>query len=93
MEMSSVRSCNVSTCAYNKKSICHTMGITVGDHAECNTYNHGSRRGGFSEVKGAVGACLASDCTFNDQLECKAPHIEVGGHSEHADCDTFASKK
>lgn len=89
MNMTQIRSCDVSTCAYNRQNICHTLGITVGPHAECNTYNHGSRIGGFSEVSGGVGACLASDCKFNDRLECKAQDINVESHSEHADCATF----
>ncbi len=92
MDMASIVSCSVTTCAYNRQNSCHTPGITVGDHAECNTYNHGSRQGGYLETRGAVGACLASDCRFNEQLECRAPGINVSGHTEHADCITFDPK-
>ena len=91
MEMTPIRLCDVSTCAYNHGNACHTLAITVGPHAECNSYNHGSRTGGFKEVKGGVGACLASDCRFNEQLECRATRISVENHSEHADCETFES--
>ncbi|MBI2830860.1 MAG: DUF1540 domain-containing protein [Chloroflexi bacterium] len=92
MEMSQVAKCNASTCTYNKQNICHTLGINVGPHAECNTYHHGSARGGFAEVKGGIGACFASDCKFNQQLECKSPNIDVAFHSLHADCQTYQSK-
>ncbi len=93
MEMIDIKTCNVSNCAYNWQNMCHTPGINVGPHAECNTFNHGSRRSGFNEVQGGVGACIASDCKYNQQLECKAPGIDVKTHSEHADCDTFEARK
>ena len=90
--MPQVRECEVATCAYNGNKACHTLGITVGPHAECSTFNHGSRKCGFNDVKGGVGACLATDCRFNDRLECAAPNIKVNNHSEHADCQTFEEK-
>ncbi|MBI4301264.1 MAG: DUF1540 domain-containing protein [Chloroflexi bacterium] len=93
MEMIQIKKCDVSVCVYNKQNMCHTFGITVGSHAECNTYNHGSQSGGFDGVTGGVGACLAADCKFNDQLECRAPAISVEGHSVHADCATFERRK
>lgn len=89
MDMSSIMKCNMANCVYNMNELCHTLGITVGPHAECNTYNHGSSKGGFSEVKGGIGACLASECKFNEQLECRAPNINVVSHDRHADCETF----
>ena len=51
MNMVAISNCNMSSCAYNKDACCHTLGITVGPHAECNTYVHASSRGGFSEIK------------------------------------------
>jgi len=93
MEMSKIAMCNVSSCAYNMENLCHTLGITVGSHAECNTYNHGSRKGGFSDVNGGIGACLASECKFNDQLECRAPNVNIAGHDLHADCNTFEPRR
>jgi hypothetical protein len=93
MEMIKIRNCDVSVCVYNKKNICRTFGITVGSHAECNTYTHGSRTGGIDEVKGGVGACLAGECKFNEELECTAPLINVEGHSVHADCAMFEPRK
>ena len=89
MDMTQIFKCNMSTCAYNTNNACHTLGINVGPHAECNTYTHGSSKGGFKEVRGAIGACLTSDCKFNDRLECQAPNIKVANHDRHADCDTF----
>jgi len=93
MEMSGILACDMSNCVYNKDNRCHTMGITVGPHAECNTFNHASARGGFEEISGGVGACLAAGCKFNDRLECKAPNINVMTHDRHPDCKTFQSRK
>lgn len=62
MEMSQIKVCNMSQCAYNMNALCHTLAITVGPHAECNTYNHGNSKGGFREIEGGIGACLASYC-------------------------------
>ena len=38
MNMVSISKCSMSTCAYNMDGACHTLAITVGPHAECNTY-------------------------------------------------------
>ena len=92
MEMVSIEKCSMANCAYNASGLCHTPGITVGDHAECNTYVHASSRGGFKEVSGAVGACHAMECRFNDRLECTAFEIDVASHDKHADCATFKAK-
>jgi hypothetical protein len=93
MDMSPIMKCNMATCAYNSKNICHTPGINVGPHAECGTYTHGSAKGGFPDSTGAVGACQATECEFNSRLECKAPDIKVADHDRHADCETFKRKK
>ncbi len=93
MDMTGISKCNMLSCAYNKEGSCHTMGITVGPHAECNTYVHASSRGGFPEVKGGIGACLASNCKFNDMLECKAVEVEVTTDEKHADCATYQQKR
>ncbi|MBI4188416.1 MAG: DUF1540 domain-containing protein, partial [Chloroflexi bacterium] len=59
--MSLISKCNMVNCAYNKDNYCRTLGITVGPHAECNTYTHASSRGGYADAKAGIGACLASD--------------------------------
>lgn len=92
MNMTPVASCNVSQCTYNKQNLCHTPGINVGHHAECDTYFWRPEKGGMAERKGEVGACQASECTHNEQLECKAQNIDVAGHEGHADCRTFKKK-
>ncbi|MBI2328952.1 MAG: DUF1540 domain-containing protein [Chloroflexi bacterium] len=92
MDMTRILKCNMSTCAYNMNNICHTPGINVGSHAECNTYTHGSSKGGFPEAKGGIGACLASECKFNEQLECRISSINVASHDRHADCETFQTR-
>ncbi|OGO21506.1 MAG: hypothetical protein A2144_05005 [Chloroflexi bacterium RBG_16_50_9] len=93
MDMTQIKSCNMESCAYNMEGLCHTLGINVGAHAECNTYTHASPKGGFWEVKGGIGACLSAECKFNDRLECGAPNINVAGHDRHADCGTFEARK
>jgi len=93
MDMSQIATCNMSTCVYNKENRCRTPGITVGPHAECNTFSHASGRGGIDDTKAGVGACLAASCKYNTQLECKAPNINVATHDRHPDCMTFQSSK
>jgi hypothetical protein len=93
MNMTEISKCGMSVCAYNKAGSCHTLGITVGPHAECNTYVHHTSRGGFPEVNGGIGACLAASCRFNDQLECRAPDVKVASDDKHADCTTFEKKE
>ena len=92
MKMVTISKCNVSTCAYNKGESCHTLGITVGPHAECNTYVHASSRGGFPGIQGGIGACLTSNCKFNDKLECQAAEVVVAVDDKHGDCQTFQMK-
>lgn len=92
MDMTRIRRCEMKSCAYNMDGCCRTLGITVGPHAECNTYVHASSRGGYDDINGGVGACLASECKFNDRLECKACDIDVSSHEKHADCETFEKR-
>ncbi|MBI2855040.1 MAG: DUF1540 domain-containing protein [Chloroflexi bacterium] len=87
--MSQIAACNMSTCVYNRDNQCHTLGITVGPHAECNTFNHASSKGGLRDANAGVGACTAADCRFNDQMECNAPNINVASHNIHPDCKTY----
>ncbi|MDP2730386.1 MAG: DUF1540 domain-containing protein [Dehalococcoidales bacterium] len=89
MDMTRILECNMSACAYNMTNRCHTPGINVGSHAECNTYTHASGKGGVPEANAGVGACLAADCKFNEQLECRASNIDVASHNRHADCETY----
>jgi hypothetical protein len=93
MEMTGIGKCDMSNCAYNMSDMCHTLGITVGSHAECNTYTHRSEQGGFMEVEGGIGACMASDCSYNKSLECTASGVEISNHQRHADCQTYNPKK
>lgn len=83
----------MQNCVYNKMGCCRTPGITIGAHAECNTYSHASAKGGFDEVVGIVGACLNSGCKFNDQLECVSRTICVTVHGRHPDCQTYRPKE
>ena len=94
MEMTPVTVCNMAACAYNIDNRCHTPGITVGPHAECDTFSHSytAVKSGTKEASAGVGACTTADCTFNKQLECHAPDISVSAHSGHPDCRTFRPK-
>ena len=93
MEMVKIKKCDMSVCAFNDNQMCHTMGINVGAHGECNTYKHGSLKGGFTGMQGGVGTCLNSDCRFNERFECTAADIDISSHNDgHADCKTFQTK-
>ena len=90
MEISDIDSCDMTSCSYNMRNQCHTFAISVGPHAECDTfYYRAEDQGGFEETTGKIGACVASNCKFNEQLECKAGNIDVGSHKAHADCRTY----
>ena len=91
-EMSVIATCNASNCTFNAGGKCHTLGISVGHHAECKTFVQSGTRGGFKEVTGGVGACSASECKFNDVLQCTADDIDVNTHDLHADCIKFCLK-
>lgn len=93
MDMAKVSSCNMTACTYNMQNICQTLGINVGPHAECNTFNYTAMKGGLKGVKGGVGACRASECKFNEMMECKAPEVNVAFHDQHPDCKTFQLKR
>jgi hypothetical protein len=93
MDMVKIRACSVNVCAYNREKQCRTMAITVGPHAECNTFIHASPRAGFPEISGGIGACQASSCKWNSSLECQAPAVNVATDERHADCRTFEQKK
>lgn len=93
MDMTPISMCNVTQCAYNQANLCHTLGINVGSHAECNTYNYRTAKGGDRQIMAGIGACLASECRHNQDLECKAPNIDVTFHDSHADCKTFEAKR
>jgi hypothetical protein len=92
MAMVSIKGCAMANCAYNKDNKCRTPAITVGPHAECNTFVHASPKAGMDGVKPGIGACQASSCRFNDMLECHAPAISVSSDERHADCETYDPK-
>ena len=93
-KMTPIAVCNMTDCSYNSNSRCHTPGINIGPHAECDTFNysHNAAKSGIKEASAGVGACTTADCTFNKQLECHAPDISVAAHSGHPDCRTFRPK-
>ncbi len=92
MDMTQIEKCGMKNCAYNMDGDCHTLAITVGPHAECNTFVYASSKGGFEEANGGIGACLAADCCYNDRLECRALKIGVSGHDKHADCEIYQQR-
>ncbi len=92
MEMVKIAMCNVSSCSYNKDGHCHTFGINVGPHSECNTFIVANARGGLLSSSGGVGACIATDCEFNQKMSCAAANIRAEMHNMHADCATYRKK-
>lgn len=93
MTMPRILDCNMSDCAYNDKSECHAMAITIGgtDH-KCSTFMVSDKKGGFKDMRGRVGACQIDMCKFNESLECSATEIHVGQRVDHAECDTFKTR-
>ncbi len=90
MDMPKITVCDVVECAYNRGRKCHTPAITVGSEVPlCDTSTVSTKKGGFEDVVGEVGACRVDYCSFNENLECNAPGIEVEKRSGHAECATF----
>lgn len=92
IEMSVVKGCEVSKCAYNSASGCHAKAITVGDEVgpDCDTYLSSSSHTKSVQRQAGVGACKMSDCRFNEDLECISPEIMVGLQKEAAKCMTYS---
>ena len=95
MEMTRIKSCEVTDCAYNKHKSCHTLAITVGGPNEgphCDTFFSTSMEGGIPDTQAGVGACKMANCTHNEALECRASSIDVGWQQNQADCKTFQTR-
>ena len=94
MEMSKVRKCEVSDCAYNMGDICHTMAITVGDgmNPRCDTFCQLGIRGGKASFLAGVGACKVAGCTYNTDLECAATEVCIGYKDDEPNCMTFRAR-
>lgn len=94
--MPRVVDCDMTDCAYNEKKLCHAMAINVGfgsPCATCHTFMKQTKKAGYTDTTGGVGACKVGDCKFNESLECTSPGgIHIGKHSAHADCKTFAAR-
>lgn len=96
MDMTTIKSCSVTNCAYNKHQSCHTLAITVGGPSEgafCDTFFGTTQKGGIIDTRGGVGACKMAECKHNDSLECQAGSITVGWQKDHADCQTYAARR
>lgn len=93
MEITKVRKCEVTECAYNTDNCCHAIAITIGDESNpmCDTFCQSAVKGGDNEATACVGACKVSSCQHNDSLECQCPEIEVGYQGYDADCLSFES--
>jgi len=94
MNMSKIKSCEVTDCAFNRSRACHALAITVGDasHPRCDTFMKSASKGGDIASTGSVGACKIDSCKFNKSLECSSKDISVGLHQGHADCKTFSAR-
>ncbi len=94
MEMSKVKQCEITECAYNMDNCCHAMAITIGNSGtpKCDTFCQSTIQGGEASCCAGVGACKTSACTFNSHLECSSPDVMVGYNGQEADCLTFRPK-
>ncbi len=91
IEMPEVSSCEATDCAYNRNTMCHARGITVGDMQQhlCDTMWMAMPRTMRKEGAG-VGACRSANCAFNEDLECQADGINITLSGGQAHCATFA---
>lgn len=94
LEMSMIKSCNVSECSYNLNSACHAKAITVGDgeNPGCDTYMHASKHVRSTSLHAGVGACKVGGCQHNSDFECGAESIEVGSCGGGVFCMTYEAR-
>lgn len=90
--MPDVMTCSAEKCVYNKASMCHARGITVGgvDEHNCDTLLKGSKHT-ERQMRAGVGACRALGCIHNEDFECQAENISIKYAGDQAECMTFAS--
>ena len=90
LELSVVKSCQVSKCAYNQNQKCGAKAITIGDGNSpgCDTFFNFSQHSKRSGPSG-VGACKVISCKHNRDFECVADSIEVGIVNNKINCMTF----
>jgi hypothetical protein len=88
---STVTSCDVSTCSFNKNNACHALAITVGDGQvpHCDTFCQLPTRALGTSADAGVGACKVADCRFNQSLRCVASSVQVGRRGGEVLCLTY----
>jgi hypothetical protein len=93
-EMSPVRACDATRCAYNVNQSCHAKAVTIGDLNDpgCDTFLDAPTHNKETRRIAGVGACKVSVCKFNDDLECTADTIAVGYAGTKVKCLTFAAR-
>lgn len=74
--MSTVTSCAVTTCSFNKNDACGALGITIGGTRSCRTMTTIDARA-ESGGPANVGACHRIDCIHNNNLLCGADSISI----------------
>jgi len=93
VELTEVKACSISECAYNHDKQCVARAITIGDHTEpsCETFFSAPRHA-QAESEAVVGACKMTDCVHNGDYECQAPDIVVDRILGRAHCVTFSHR-
>jgi hypothetical protein len=93
-EMSAVRTCSATRCAYNVNQNCHAKAVTIGDlnNPGCDTFFDASGHTKDTRRIAGVGACKVAGCKFNDDFECTADTITVGLSGPKVNCLTFAAR-
>jgi hypothetical protein len=86
--------CGVSSCSYNKESICYADTVNIGgigatnkESTCCGSFlnqQHYSNLAEYTSNRGSaeVITCQVDTCAFNADQECRLTDIEVGGIRE-----------
>lgn len=90
--LTSIKSCSVSTCAFNNGG-CTAAAITMGGAqgaAKCGTFIALDARGGLGTADSHVGACHRLECVHNNDLMCSLGQIDIAG--DNAQCGQYEAR-
>ena len=92
-EITQVKQCKATDCAYNRSKNCHAHAITIGasEKPTCGTYFKASKHTS-SELTAGVGSCKVGSCFHNADFQCHAESIIVDKSGGSVLCTTFTRR-